>query len=71
MQKITEMVPENMPNWAKDAFDKGQFFYIACDRVEKYEKVLKSIAMNTCCDKCQEAALVAMQALIDNKCESI
>jgi hypothetical protein len=28
-----------------------------------YEDALKSIAANTCCDKCREAALVAEAAL--------
>jgi predicted secreted Zn-dependent protease len=29
----------------------------------KLEQALQSIASNTCCDKCQEAALVAQEAL--------
>jgi hypothetical protein len=32
-------------------------------RIEALEKALRSIAANTCCDKCQEAALVARAAL--------
>jgi len=35
----------------------------AADRIEALEKALRSIAANTCCDKCQEAALVARAAL--------
>jgi NMD protein affecting ribosome stability and mRNA decay len=31
--------------------------------VREYETALKSIAANTCCDRCQEAALVAQAAL--------
>jgi hypothetical protein len=30
---------------------------------EKLREALESIAKNTCCDKCQEAALVAKAAL--------
>jgi hypothetical protein len=30
---------------------------------QRYEKALKSIAANTCCDKCQEAAAWAKSAL--------
>jgi len=37
----------------------------AADRIEALEKALRSIAANTCCDKCQEAALVARAALED------
>ena len=32
-------------------------------RIEELEAALRSIAANTCCDKCQEAALVAREAL--------
>lgn len=32
-------------------------------RVAKLEEALESIANNTCCEKCQEAALVARAAL--------
>ena len=32
-------------------------------RVAELEAALKSIASNTCCDKCQEASLVARTAL--------
>lgn len=35
----------------------------AADRIEELEAALQSIASNTCCDKCQEAALVARAAL--------
>ena len=33
------------------------------DTMEKLNAALGSIAANTCCDKCQEAALVAREAL--------
>jgi len=32
-------------------------------RIAELEAALSSIARNTCCDKCQEAALVARAAL--------
>ena len=32
-------------------------------QIEKYEMALHSIAENTCCETCREAALVARQAL--------
>jgi hypothetical protein len=35
----------------------------AADRIEALEAALRSIAANTCCGKCQEAALVARAAL--------
>lgn len=30
---------------------------------DRFENALKRIASNTCCDRCQEAALVAKEAL--------
>jgi len=38
----------------------------AADLIERLQVALQSIAANTCCDKCQEAALVARAAL-ENK----
>jgi hypothetical protein len=35
----------------------------AADRIEALEAALRSIAANTCCDRCQEAALVARAAI--------
>jgi hypothetical protein len=35
----------------------------AADENEKLRTALRSIAANTCCDRCQEAALVALSAL--------
>ena len=34
MDELTEIIPEDMPAWAKDAMDRGQFFNEACKRVE-------------------------------------
>ncbi len=38
-------------------------------REKKLEEALESIAANTCCDKCQEAALVARAALKDSEAQ--
>lgn len=40
-------------------------------RIEQLEAALQSIAANTCCDKCQEAALVARAALADTQNKSL
>lgn len=37
------------------------------DRIAELEAALSSIARNTCCDRCQEAALVARAALGEEK----
>jgi hypothetical protein len=33
------------------------------DTLERYDTALRSIAANSCCDRCREAALVAQSAL--------
>lgn len=40
---------------------------ILSDDRERYKMALESIAKNSCCDTCQEAKLVAINALKDNK----
>jgi plasmid stabilization system protein ParE len=47
------------------AFKKGE--ESAKARVDELEAALQSIAANTCCDKCQQAALVARAALAEKK----
>jgi hypothetical protein len=39
----------------------------SADEIVKLRTALRSIAANTCCDKCQEAALVARAALGEKK----
>ena len=39
----------------------------ASDRIEQLEAALRSIAANSCCDTCQEAALVSRVALGEKK----
>lgn len=40
MGTLTEIIPEDMPEWAKDAMDRGQFFNEACKRVNADELTL-------------------------------
>lgn len=44
--------------------DRTQELKVAETRIEALEGALKSIANNTCCTTCQEAALVARRALL-------
>jgi len=39
----------------------------AADEIERLREALQSISNNTCCDNCQEAALVARAALKGDK----
>ena len=46
------------------AFEQNQQTWLRnIARIEKLEAALRSIAANTCCDSCREAALVARKAL--------
>ena len=37
MNRIVEIFPDNVPEWAQEAFDAGQFFRIAIARVQEAE----------------------------------
>lgn len=41
MHKITEIIPDSMPDWAKDAMDEGQFFRMTLERISSLEAELK------------------------------
>ena len=43
MNKVTEIIPEDIPSWAQEAIDEGQFFRIAMEKVKELEKELREI----------------------------
>lgn len=43
MNKITEIIPDDLPDWAKQAMDNGQFFKTACDRIKQLEQPTKEM----------------------------
>lgn len=49
--------------WEVQAEMWHQNYKESADEIELLRKALQSIANNTCCDNCQEAALVARAAL--------
>jgi hypothetical protein len=59
------------PTCAQRGYDNADYHRLHrawCDSVAEVERLraaLKSIARNTCCDRCQEAALVAKAALAE------
>ena len=63
-----KLVP--LPAWSVD-FDSSRYPVVAyrvvkkadASEIEQLRHVLQSISNNTCCDNCQEAALVARAAL--------
>ena len=50
-------------NAGKITREERQSINDAMDEIEGLRAALESIAKNTCCDRCQEAALVAQAAL--------
>lgn len=59
----TEAEAAERDGWRRD-IDKATSRADAAEaRAERYRKALESIAANSCCDKCQEAAAVARAAL--------
>ena len=43
MDKITETIPDDMPEWAEKAMAEGQFFKKSCEIVNDLEDKLKWI----------------------------
>jgi hypothetical protein len=54
-------VPKSGPNAVLDATDADNYYLSEANHVMR--KALQSIAANSCCDMCHEAALVATTAL--------
>jgi len=38
MDKITEIIPDDMPEWAWEAMDRGQLFNVMLDKIKNYEE---------------------------------
>lgn len=47
MLKVTEIIPDNLPEWAQEAMDAGQFFKAALEKVDTLEKALNDL-LNDC-----------------------
>lgn len=62
-----QMQPETLLSECRTTIDLQRSVIIGYqNRIADLEKALRSIAANTCCDKCQEAALVARAALAES-----
>lgn len=47
--KITEIIPEDMPQWAKDAMDRGQLFNELLQKIEDARNEAIGWAYADCC----------------------
>jgi hypothetical protein len=63
LEETREADKKNLDAWHESAGRHCDRADRAEARIAKLEAALRSIAANTCCDKCQEAALVARAAL--------
>ncbi len=44
MTHITEIIPDDMPEWAIEAMASGQFFRVCLERVEALQALLDSVS---------------------------
>jgi len=40
MNKITEIIPDDFPTWAQDAFDTGHFFKVSVEKVTELQDLV-------------------------------
>lgn len=48
MDKITEIIPDDMPDWLMEAFNRGQFFRVVIERIKELEKEVKELKLQRC-----------------------
>jgi hypothetical protein len=60
--EIERLQKEVMSWWEETELMRGDLAVYSSE-IERLRKELQSIAKNTCCDTCQEAAMVARKAL--------
>jgi len=44
MTKITEIIPDDLPDWAIKAMAEGQFFNVVSKKIKKLDRLEKKIA---------------------------
>jgi len=58
--KITEMILDDIPEWAAEAMAGGQFFRMALERIAELEAVLQTVVDNTAHLECYSEETVQM-----------
>lgn len=43
MKTITEIIPDDLPSWAKKAMDEGQFFNVVSERIRDFTAILTEL----------------------------
>lgn len=41
MPKITEIIPDDMPEWVIEAMENGQFFNVTCEKIKELQYALE------------------------------
>jgi RNase P subunit RPR2 len=62
IERLRALSQNNAHSWDTIVRERNK----AADEIERLRAALESITKNTCCDRCQEAALVARAALTDS-----
>ena len=47
MTKITEIIPDNLPDWAIEAMSDGQLFAVTFDRIQAADKEIARVSLDT------------------------
>ncbi len=63
MAEMCEPICMKLEETVREREDWNSLHQQACLQIAKLRPALESIAANTCCDRCQEAALVAQETL--------
>lgn len=62
MTKITEIIPDDLPEWAKKAMDEGQFSRVA---ISRYEELMDEICrLRSLEDSCSTETEVLAEILL-------
>jgi len=51
INKITEIIPDDIPEWAQKSFDEGNFFRTAIEKVSELQEALEPFAQFACSEK--------------------
>ena len=67
MDKIVEMIPDNLPDWVLDAMERGQLFKALLDKIEYYEDLerkreIESLKRDS--KRCHDAGTAILQQLL-------
>lgn len=51
MKHITEIIPDDIPEWMQDAIDAGQFFRLCKEKAENQQAKIDALMLEYCEDE--------------------